>query len=167
MRISGRAVARTLVGTTSAIALLVGTTALANARTVDDSTLTPKTEFTMTVNPYDGTVAAPASGADIPNIDSVKSTIRAYYGAAKDATSGLYVANKTSSPYITQVKALEQGILTDLPQAAPAKSVVVFDVDATLLSDFDFEEATHYNYDAAVSASWVSGHLYPAVAGMT
>ncbi len=64
------------------------------------------------------------------------------------------------------MKALEQGILADLPQAAPAKSAVVFDVDATLLSDFDFEEATHYNYDAAVSASWVSGHLYPAVAGM-
>ena len=96
----------------------------------------------------------------------MKSTIRTYYGAAKDATSGLYVANKTTSPYITQVKAIEQGILADLPQAAPANSAVVFDVDATLLADFDFEEATHYNYDGAVSAQWVADHLYPAVAGM-
>ena len=165
MRNSGRTGARALVATASATALLVTGAATADAK-VDDSTLTPKTQFTMAVNPYDGTVPAPASGADIPNIDSVKSTIRTYYAATKDSTSGLYVANKTASPYITQVKAIEQSILADLPQAAPANSAVVFDVDATLLSDFDFEEATHYNYDGAVSAQWVADHLYPAVAGM-
>jgi predicted secreted acid phosphatase len=166
MRISRRFGVRALVATTSALALLAGPSAFANARTVDDSTLTPHTQFTMDVNPYDGTVTPPASGAAIPNIDSVKSTIRTYYNAAKDAGTGLWVANKTTSPYITQLKAIEQGILSDLPQAAPANSAVVFDVDATLLSDFDFEEATHYNYDGAVSAQWVADHLYQAVPGM-
>jgi predicted secreted acid phosphatase len=167
MKIPGltRTSAAAAVTVTATAALVISSPGLATARTVDDSTLTPHTQFTMTVNPYDGTVPAPASGEDIPNIDSVKSTIRVYYNAAKDST-GMWVANKTTSPYITEMKAIEQQILTDLPQAAPANSAVVFDVDATLLADFDFEEATHYNYDGAVSAQWVADHKYPAVPGM-
>lgn len=169
MKIPGltRTSAAAAVTVTATAALVLSAPGLANARAVDDSTLTPHTQFTMTVNPYDGTVAAPASGEDIPNIDSVKSTIRVYYNAAKDSTTGLWVANRTTSPYITEMKAIEQDVLADLPQAAPANSAVVFDVDATLLADFDFEEATHYNYDSAVSAQWVADHLYPAVPGMT
>jgi predicted secreted acid phosphatase len=167
MHISGRLGLPAVAATTAALALIVGGSAPAHARSVDDSTLTPKTTFTMTVNPYDGTTPAPASGADIPNIDSVKSTIRAYYAATKDPTSGLYVSSKTSSPYITQLGDIVDGILADLPETAPTDSAVVFDIDATLLSDFDFEEATHYNYDGTVAGQWVAGHLYPAVPGMT
>ncbi|GAA4698085.1 HAD family acid phosphatase [Nocardioides conyzicola] len=166
MRISGRTGLPVLVATTVALAVLAGGSAPTWAAPVDDSTLTPKTQFTMSVNPYDGTVAAPASGADIPNIDSVKSTIRTYYNAAKDAGTGLWVSNKTTSPYITELGGIQQGILADLPATAPADSAVVFDVDATLLSDFDFEEATHYNYDSTVADQWVADHRYPAVAGM-
>jgi predicted secreted acid phosphatase len=166
MRISGRLGPPALIATTVALAFVVGGSAPTYARAVDDSKLTPHTEFTMTVNPYDGTVSAPATGADIPNIDSVKSTIRAYYNAAKDAGTGLWVSNKTASPYITEVNGIQQDILAGLPATAPADSAVVFDIDATLLSDFDFEEATHYNYDSSVADEWVADHLYTAVAGM-
>ncbi|KQW49156.1 hypothetical protein ASC77_10705 [Nocardioides sp. Root1257] len=166
MRIPGRLGTPALVATTVALAFVVGGAAPTQARTVDDSKLTPHTAFTMNVNPYDGSVPAPASGADIPNIDSVKSTVRTYYNAAKDAGTGLWVSNKTSSPYITELGAIQQRILADLPATAPANSAVVFDVDATLLADFDYEEAVHYIYDAGVANQWVTDHLYPAVNGM-
>ena len=166
MRIPGRLGTPALVATTVALAFVVGGAAPTQARTVDDSKLTPHTSFTMNVNPYDGTVPAPASGADIPNIDSVKSTIRTYYNAAKDAGTGLWVSNKTTSPYITELGGIQQSILADLPATAPANSAVVFDVDATLLADFDFEEAVHYIYDSGVANQWVTDHLYPAVNGM-
>ncbi|MBZ5737567.1 HAD family acid phosphatase [Nocardioides mangrovi] len=133
----------------------------ATARTVDDSTLTPHTHFTvLPLNPDRSVPAPPANGENIPNIDSVKSTIRAYY----NATGG--VASQTSSPYITQLQGIEQAILTQAPDPAPAGTAVVFDVDATLLADYDFEEAVHFNYDATVSAEWVADHRYPAVPGM-
>src|SRR4051812_45804206 len=115
MRTSGRPGLPALVATTVALAFLVGGAAPTSASPVDDSTLTPKTQFTMDVNPYDGTVAAPASGTDIPNIDSVKSTIRTYYNAAKDAGTGLWVSNKTTSPYITELGGIQQDILAELP----------------------------------------------------
>ncbi|GAA1788189.1 hypothetical protein GCM10009795_037510 [Nocardioides hankookensis] len=167
MRFSGRLGTPALVATTVALAFVVGGAAPSQARTVDDSKLTPHTEFTMSVNPYDGTVAAtPDSGADIPNIDSVKSTFRTYYNATRATPSSPWVSNKTTSPYITDVNGIEQDILAGLPATAPANSAVVFDIDSTLLSDFDFEEVTHYNYDGAVAGQWVTDHLYTAVNGM-
>lgn len=166
MRISGRLGTPALVATTLALAFVVGGAAPTQARTVDDSKLTPHTTFTMNVNPYDGSVPAPASGADIPNIDSVKSTVRAYYNAAKDPSTGQWVSNKTTSPYITELGGIQQRILANLPATAPANSAVVFDVDATLLADYDFEEAVHYIYDSGVAGQWVADHLYPAVNGM-
>ena len=168
MRISGRAVARTLVGTTSAIALLVGSTAVANARTVDDSTLTPKTQFTMDVNPLDGTVAAPTSGADIPNIDSVKSTIRTYY----NATNG--IADKTSSPYISELGALTAhetpALVRTCAQAAKKgkKPAIVLDADDTTLWTYDMEDgAMRFNFNPTVQdTDWVQPQKFPATPGM-
>ena len=134
--------------------------------------LAPKTTFTMVVDQATGTVAAPAEGADIPNIDSVKSTIRAYYGAYKGAdptgqSSGqIYLPNLTDSRYVDNVHALEQRILRSLPAKHHAHEAVVFDVDATLLLDYAFEDATSFNYDPAVNNTWVMDKAFPAVPGM-
>lgn len=62
------------------------------------ATLAPRSHFTMT---SDGQSGLTEGGEGIPNIDIDKSTIRTYY----HAPSG--IADKTTSPYITQLKALE------------------------------------------------------------
>ncbi|CAN5445516.1 hypothetical protein BH11ACT8_BH11ACT8_20540 [soil metagenome] len=150
----------TIVGAFSALAV---TAALAPGAGMAwaDSPLAPRSSFTMVVNQADGTVAAPTDGESIPNIDSVKSTIRAYYNASGG------VANKTSSHYIDQVRRLEHTILTTLPATAPADAAVVFDVDDTLLWNYDFEDgATNFNFDPAVNTTWVTQHLFVKVPGM-
>ena len=63
--------------------------------------LAPHTEFTMAA---DGSSGATEGGEGIPNIDSVKSTIRAYYGA----TDG--IAEQDRSPYITEMTALARQV---------------------------------------------------------
>ena len=123
---------RTLAGA-SALTLSVGLVASTGTAWADNP-LAPKTSFDMVVNPADGTVAAPTDGESIPNIDSVKSTIRAYY----NATGG--IASKSSSRYITQVQSIENQILDRLPATAPADAALVFDVDDTLLWNYDFED---------------------------
>ena len=71
---------RAVVGA-SALALAAGVltgTGTAHA----DGPLAPRTSFAMVVDQADGSVPAPTDGEAIPNIDSVKSTIRAYYNAS-------------------------------------------------------------------------------------
>jgi hypothetical protein len=150
---------RTLAGV-SALTLSVGLVASTGTAWADNP-LAPKTSFNMVVNPADGTVAAPTDGEAIPNIDSVKSTIRAYY----NATGG--IASKTSSRYINQVHSIENHILSSLPATAPLNTGLVFDVDDTLLWNYDFEDsATNFNFDPTLNGTWVTQHLFVAVPGM-
>lgn len=165
MRISGRTGARALVAATSVLTVLVVSGAAANARTVDDSTLTPRTHFVVhPLNP-DGSTPPPAANGDaIPNIDSVKSTIRKYYNA-----SSAGIADKTSSPYITEVQGIEQAILSQLPDPAPAPNLaVVLDADDTTLWTYDMEDgAMHFNFDPTVQEKdWVIPGKFPATPGM-
>ena len=123
----------------SALAVSVGLVSMGGASWADNP-LAPRTTFTMVVNPADGSTNAATDGEAIPNIDSVKSTIRAYYNASGG------IANKTSSRYIDQVQTIENRILHSLPATAPANSALVFDVDDTLLWNYDFEDkATNFN----------------------
>jgi len=86
-----------------ASALVIGTSATAGARPVSAAVLAPDTQFTMQA---DGTSGVTAKGAQIPNIDSVKSTIRTYYGAGSNG-----IANKTASPYISELADI-QAVIT-------------------------------------------------------
>ncbi len=145
---------------TAAVTLAAGLLA-STSPAFADNPLAPRTTFSMVVNPADGSVAPATDGEAIPNIDSVKSTIRAYY----NATGG--VANKTSSRYINQVHSIENHILSTLPATAPANEALVFDVDDTLLWNYDFEDkATNFNFDPTVNATWVTQHLFVKVPGM-
>jgi predicted secreted acid phosphatase len=153
--------------------LLVGAGS-ADASAPTPRALKPPTSYAMTIH-QDGSVVAPTKGATIPNIDIVKSTLRAYYGATKgpnpDTAAGapttIYLPNLTDSPYTKNVQALEAQILAKLPAVAPADNkAVVFDVDSTLLSDYANEEEMNFNYSADTNARWVNGGLFPAVPGM-
>jgi hypothetical protein len=152
--------ARTIGAIAGASALTISA-ALVSSGTAYADTLAPKTTFTMVVNQADGTTNVPTDGESVPNIDSVKSTIRAYYNASGG------ISNKTSSRYINEVRKLEHHILSSLPATAPANAALVFDVDDTLLWNYDFEDnATNFNFDPTLNNTWVTGHLFPAVPGM-
>ena len=122
--------------------------------------LAPRTHFTMEP---DGSSGLAPHGAGIPNIDSVKSTIRTYYNAPNG------IADKSSSPYITEMHAIEASALASLPHVGPGeKKAIVFDADDTTLWTYDMEDAAmHFNFDPAVQANdWVFPEKFPATPGM-
>ena len=159
MRFSGPARTRAAIAVTASAGLLLGIPAVAGARSVDDATLTPRTQFVMAP---DGSSGAVADGAGIPNIDSVKSTIRAYYGAVNG------IANKNASPYITELGAIQASALDSLQTVDPAaKQAVVFDADDTTLWTYDMEDAAmKFNFDPTLQNTWVQDKLFPATPGM-
>ena len=64
----------------------------------------------------DGSSGATKVGAAIPNIDSVKATIRTYYGATSEG-----IADKKKSPYITEIDKLLNDQNAYLAQNAKAR----------------------------------------------
>ncbi len=96
-----------------------------------DQTLTPRTSFVMAP---DGSSGATAGGEGIPNIDSVKKTIATYYG-----DPGTGIANKTTSPYISEMSSIINRETAKLKytylQAVRRhqKPAIVFDADDTTL----------------------------------
>lgn len=157
-------------------AVLVGSSSLALAPNADAAVrhsasarasagagrLKPLTHFTM--NP-DGSSGRRADGALIPNIDSVKKTIAAYYG-----DPGTGIADKTSSPYIAQVDkiiARQRQVLKAKYHAAikhGQKPALVFDTDDTLLATYDMEVGVmHFNFSPAIQDEWVQDERFPAV----
>ncbi|MEZ0579497.1 HAD family acid phosphatase [Nocardioides sp. MH1] len=154
-------------------ASLVGTAVAAHA---DDSTLEPHHTFTMSIDAATGAVAVPNGGAEIPNIDSVKSTIRKYYNTASgtidwdgDGTPDVsgQLANPTSSPYLSEVSDIEQDLLGSLRSTARPGQMVVFDADDTTLWNYNFEDAyLNFNFDPVKQTTWVDGKHFPAVPGM-
>jgi len=172
MRLIHTKAATTVAASAALVAAGLATTAPAQAD------LAPHTTFTMPVNETNGQIeAVPASGEDIPNVDSVKSTIRTYYNVPVVNGGSTQIADKNDSPYITQVHAIEQQLLAKLPDSAPADTALVFDTDDTLLWNYDYEDkGSNFNFDAASNAAWVTGtdanctkfngFCFPAVPGM-
>jgi len=132
---------------------------------VSEPTLAPKTRFTMAP---DGSSGATVGGENIPNIDSVKSTIAAYYG-----DPGTGISNKTDSPYIREMRGL---VLRQIPRLAAQCSVekklhrnpaVVLDADDTTLWTYDMEVADmHFTFDPAEQDVWVQAQRFPATPSM-
>ena len=158
MRITGPTRSRAALAATASAALILSTAAVAGAA-VDDSKLVPHTHFVMQP---DGSSGLTDKGAQIPNIDSVKSTIRTYYAA----TDG--IADKADSPYITEMKAIEAAMLAKMPQAPEPNLAVVFDADDTTLWTYDMEDgAMKFNFDPKLqNDEWVMPGKFPATPGM-
>ncbi|MFT4287923.1 HAD family acid phosphatase [Nocardioides sp.] len=155
----------------AAATAVAATLALGQLPAYAASQMGPATSFTLQVS-QTGAVTTPTEGDAIPNVDSVKATIRAYYGATKGTNpanpSGaqIYLPNLTTSAYAKNTEAIAEDILAALDTTAPADAAVVFDVDSTLLSDYGNEEEMNYIYDSTKNAAWVTGRLFPAVPGM-
>ncbi|GAB3914566.1 hypothetical protein GCM10011575_41410 [Microlunatus endophyticus] len=129
------------------------------------ASLTPRTQFTLAP---DGSSGASADGEGIPNIDSVKSTIRTYYGDTGDG-----IADPKRSPYITEMDRIvqreERGLTTAYRHAVRRgeKPALVFDADDTTLWTYDMEAgAMKFVYDPALQDQWVQGQKFPATPAM-
>ena len=139
---------------------LVGGAGAAPAQQARDP-LTPRAKFVMKP---DGSSGATKVGAAIPNVDSVKATIRTYYGATSEG-----IADKKKSPYITEIDKLlnDQNAYLAQNAKAAAKPAIVLDVDDTTLWNYDMEDGElHFDYDPVVQNDWVQGQKFPAVPGM-
>ena len=164
MPVSGRTVTRSLVATTAVALIAAGAAPAAQAGPTQAdrpsrAALAPRTEFTMAA---DGSSGAKVGGERIPNIDSVKSTIRAYYNA-KDG-----IADKSTSPYISEMAEITAKSLAALPTVDPAaKKAIVLDADDTTLWTYDMEDAAmHFNFDPALQDVWVQEKKFPATPSM-
>ena len=159
---------RAITATACSVALLAAGTAgasPASARAQDHQRLAPRTHFVMAP---DGSSGERAQGAAIPNIDSVKKTIRAYYGAGDAGT-----ANPTTSPYISEMRSIvaQQGRYLDRAKQAAKRHhqrpAIVFDADDTTLWTYDMEDAAmHFNFDSALQNTWVQEQRFPATPSM-
>jgi len=116
----------------------------------------------------DGSSGKTVGGENIPNIDSVKKTIAAYYG-----DPGTGIANKTSSPYITEMNR----IVAKMKKALPAEykkakrsgktPAIVLDTDDTMLETYDYEVAQmHFTFDPTVNNQDILDEVFPATPAM-
>src|SRR6476661_3271451 len=131
-----------------------------------DSRLTPSTHFTMRA---DGSSGLTVGGEGIPNIDSVKKTIYAYYGDP----AGTGAANPTSSPYVTEMTSIldrqRQALPRLLAQARRhhQQPAIVFDADDTTLWTYQMEVGDmKFVFTPTAQAPWVNEERFPAVPGM-
>ena len=146
-------------------ALVAGVTAPTNAAPESaEPAIGPRTSFTMQA---DGSSGTNAKGKAIPNLDIVKTTVRTYY----NATNG--IADKTTSPYISEIKALTDAQAAYLDAAYTSVTAagkipaIVLDTDDTVLWNYDMEDgAMGFDYDPALQNTWVQEQRFPAVPGM-
>lgn len=131
----------------------------------DDSWMVPNTKYIMKA---DGSSGLTAAGADIVNWDIAKATIRQYMGAGRDG-----IANKESSPYISEVTSLTESVTPEIA-AACSKAVAegkrpaaVFDADDTTLWTYDMEDAAmNFAFTPAKQQEWFDHNQMPATPGM-
>jgi predicted secreted acid phosphatase len=165
---------RAILAVIAAIALGAGSSLLggASAQALDHGRndhqhqrLTPNTHFTMKP---DGSSGATVGGANIPNIDVVKKTIATYYG-----DPGTGIANKTASPYISEMNRIVAKMKANLPREY-AKALrtgktpaIVLDTDDTMLETYDYEVGQmHFNFDPALNNADILGEGFPATPAM-
>lgn len=115
----------------------------------------------------DGSTGTTADAEDIVNMDVAKATVRTYY----NATGG--VADKTSSPYITEVTGIlerqTKRLAKDYRKAARRgeKPAIVVDMDDTTLWTYDMEDASmHFNFTSSAQQAYLEANDLPAVPGM-
>lgn len=124
----------------------------------------------------DGSSGAAAGVKDyqVPNMDIVKASIRAYYNASFDSSLGQYVANKTDSRYISELLAVTSKAKNEVVAACQAavaageKPAITLDADDTTLWTYDMEEWLEFNFSAALQTQYLKTdyHALPATPGM-
>lgn len=127
--------------------------------------LSPRSHFRMKP---DGSSGRWSSGEAIPNIDSVKDTVRTYYGDDGDNK-----ADTQSSPYATEMKKIVRRQMRTLKTRYRAavhngdKPSLVFDADDTTLLTYEMEAGEmHFHFDSKVQDQWVQDKKFSATPGM-
>ena len=150
---------------TASLALVASPAGAQGSHHDQDQRLEPRTHFTMEP---DGSSGKTVGGESIPNIDSVKKTIAAYYG-----DTGTGISNKATSPYISEMKRIVGKATAELRPAYDRavrrgeKPAIVLDADDTTLWTYDMEVADmHFNFDPAEQDVWVQDQRFPASPAM-
>jgi predicted secreted acid phosphatase len=119
----------------------------------------------------DGSSGRTQGGEGIPNIDSVKATIRSYYNATDPNNPG--IANKTESRYIDELDGSTHRWARPVRTSCRAaenrhqKPAVVFDADDTTLWTYDMEDAAmQFIFDPVLQNEWVQDQRFPATPHM-
>lgn len=98
------------------------------------------------------TLSAPTTAASIPNLDSVKAEIEAYY------TSGNYLHE--ASAVVARAQAYVDARLREHPR----KPAIVLDIDDTALSDYGYEASHDFGYDPRTYDADINAEAFPAIA---
>ncbi|MGH7717049.1 MAG: HAD family acid phosphatase, partial [Vulcanimicrobiaceae bacterium] len=100
------------------------------------------------------TAPAPAAltGAQIPNLDTVKAEIRTYYGSGE------------WNREVTRVTDSAQRFVDEQLAHHPHKPAVVLDIDDTALSDYGYEVSHDFGYDPRTYDADINAEAFPAIA---
>ncbi len=96
--------------------------------------------------------AVPLSASQIPNLDAVKTEIKAYYD------SGNWERE------VSGVTASAQAFVDAQLRTHPVKPAIVLDIDDTALSDYIYEVSHDFAYDPWAYESDVQAEAFPAIA---
>jgi hypothetical protein len=112
-------------------------------------------------DPNGAGTSTPRHDSQIENLGLVKNQIKAYYG-----DNGNHQPSP-DSPYAHDVAAVERQVhdWVEHDSAGDAKPAVVFDVDDTTLSNYNYDATHDFGYDPVTNAQCVAAKCFPAVFG--
>jgi predicted secreted acid phosphatase len=112
----------------------------------------------------------PVDGNKELNVNVLEDQVEHYYGSASATFPGVGTVTISSpaSNYAKQMKQIVAGAEAYLGKAAAryhgtGKPAVVFDIDDTLLSTYDYTLAEQFGYDSATNQVWIDDAAFPAV----
>jgi predicted secreted acid phosphatase len=112
----------------------------------------------------------PTNGNAEMNVNVLEDQIEHYYGSASATYPGVgtVTISSSTSNYAKQMKRIVSGAEAYLARAASrhrghGKPAVVFDIDDTLLSTYDYTLAEQFGYDSASNQVWIDDAAFPAV----
>ena len=117
---------------------------------------------------------APRRGDSIPNVTTVESQIKAYYGSVASTVPGIGAVTLPSptSNYAKEMAGIEKKAQAYLAKAIRAhhkstvKPALVFDIDDTTLNTYDYEIFSQFAYNPTTNGQFVDAEAFPAVFGM-
>jgi hypothetical protein len=120
----------------------------------------------------------PTSASQIQNVDQVKTAIKAYYGDTVtntpdpvDGTTTLHEFSDTGA-YAKEVRRLTWRVHHYLawrshhPHGIDGHPALVFDIDDTTLTTYDYEIYSNFVYNPTTTGAFVDNAVFPATPGM-
>ncbi len=112
----------------------------------------------------------PVDGNKELNVNVLEDQVEHYYGSASATYPGVgtVTISSSTSNYAKQMKRIVKCAEAYLAQAAShyhgqGKPTVIFDIDDTLLSTYDYTLAEQFGYTSASNQVWIDDAAFPAV----